>query len=360
MAKWTNEALSIFSPETSMDLSSVTSSPASGAGRSLFDSLDGLTPDPSGPAPVPSSRSRAPAPRLGAMIRATFGRRGFASSASAALTASLVSRLKRQLDMDGSILFAMTWKEKATPSGRLVYRVQCRARTTFAAGYGSWPSPTVGDNSNTRNSSAVRHTMPPTGIHAGHTLVDAADLTLSGWPTPDAALMNDGADPVKHQQRRERLKAKWGNGNGAGLPLGQAVHLAGWPTALETDGAKNVRTAEGAAKEIARKGGPQDLNQATSLIVGIDSTTATTAAAGILPTASTAAPSKPSDGTETTLLASGSKAPSAQQATPLANWPTPTTHDAERGWQGKRALGETRHGSNLQDFALLAGWATPR
>ena len=44
----------------------------------------------------------------------------------------------------------------------------------------------------------------------------------------------------------------------------------------------------------------------------------------------------------------------------LASWPTPTLHDAERGGQEKRAMGETRHGSNLQDFALTAGWATPR
>jgi hypothetical protein len=39
----------------------------------------------------------------------------------------------------------------------------------------------------------------------------------------------------------------------------------------------------------------------------------------------------------------------------LASWPTPTLHDAERGGQEKRAMGETRHGSNLQDFALTTG-----
>jgi hypothetical protein len=47
------------------------------------------------------------------------------------------------------------------------------------------------------------------------------------------------------------------------------------------------------------------------------------------------------------------------QAAQLASWPTPTLHDAERGGQEKRAMGETRHGSNLQDFALTAGWGTP-
>ena len=44
----------------------------------------------------------------------------------------------------------------------------------------------------------------------------------------------------------------------------------------------------------------------------------------------------------------------------IAGWPTATTHYAERGGQAKRAMGETRHGSNLQDFALLTGWPTPK
>ena len=45
--------------------------------------------------------------------------------------------------------------------------------------------------------------------------------------------------------------------------------------------------------------------------------------------------------------------------TDCGGWPTATVHDAERGGQAKRAMSETRHGSNLQDFAMLASWATP-
>jgi hypothetical protein len=40
-------------------------------------------------------------------------------------------------------------------------------------------------------------------------------------------------------------------------------------------------------------------------------------------------------------------------------WPTPTTADGSGGGQAKRAMGETRHGSNLNDFAMLTGWPTP-
>lgn len=38
----------------------------------------------------------------------------------------------------------------------------------------------------------------------------------------------------------------------------------------------------------------------------------------------------------------------------LAGWPTPQTSDSTGGGQAKRAMGETRHGSNLNDFAMLA------
>ncbi len=49
-------------------------------------------------------------------------------------------------------------------------------------------------------------------------------------------------------------------------------------------------------------------------------------------------------------------APTAQ----LAAWPTPQSRDGSHGGgSASRAMGEGRHGSNLDDFALLAGWATP-
>ena len=45
--------------------------------------------------------------------------------------------------------------------------------------------------------------------------------------------------------------------------------------------------------------------------------------------------------------------------TGFTGWPTPQTSDSTGGGQAKRAMGETRHGSNLNDFAMLAGWGTP-
>jgi hypothetical protein len=45
------------------------------------------------------------------------------------------------LPTDGSILFAMTWKEKATPSGRSVFRLVASGLRTSDKGFGSWPTP---------------------------------------------------------------------------------------------------------------------------------------------------------------------------------------------------------------------------
>ena len=45
----------------------------------------------------------------------------------------------------------------------------------------------------------------------------------------------------------------------------------------------------------------------------------------------------------------------ADVAVYLAGWPTPQTSDSTGGGQAKRAMGEHRHGSNLNDFVMLAG-----
>lgn len=43
----------------------------------------------------------------------------------------------------------------------------------------------------------------------------------------------------------------------------------------------------------------------------------------------------------------------------VCGWPTPQVSDSTGGGQAARAMGQTRHGSNLNDFAMLAGWPTP-
>ena len=88
-----------------------------GGWSSPSDSPDGPTTDLFGQAVVPASLSVPPARARRPMTNATCGLRGFLSSPSAALQSSLESRLMRQLDGVGSILFSLTWKAKATPAG---------------------------------------------------------------------------------------------------------------------------------------------------------------------------------------------------------------------------------------------------
>lgn len=47
-----------------------------------------------------------------------------------------------------------------------------------------WSSPTVGDAASARNSTANRKSIPPTGVHAGNTLTDLADI--SGLTSPSS------------------------------------------------------------------------------------------------------------------------------------------------------------------------------
>ena len=90
---------------------------------------------------------------------------------------------------------------------------------------------------------------------------------------------------------------------------------SGWPTPRSSDGEKNIRTPEGSAREMERKGGPQDLNQAATL-------------------------------------------------TP-SGWPTPQAHDTSGRSDGQKEKHGTQHGcSCLVQTAKTtelphSGWPTP-
>ena len=209
-----NETSRHSTPPTSPDTPSAISSPDLAAGVTPCDSPVGPMTDLFGQVVAPVSPLVVRENLGGGAIHAIFGQRGIASSASAALQSSLVNRLKQRLDTAGLTLFAMTWSEKTTPSGRSVCLLRASGHRTSGSGCGSWqtpkavemarseafvagrealsplecldlaswPSPTVGDSASARNSTATRHKIPPTGIHAGNTLTDAA--TLSSWGTP--------------------------------------------------------------------------------------------------------------------------------------------------------------------------------
>lgn len=151
----------------------------------------GATIDLFGLVPVRANLSARQAQDLRLLTSGTYGRPSTGSSASAALQSSLESRLRQKLSTHGSTLYTLTWREWTTPSG--VSRSRLRA--------------------------SVRR---------------ISETGCTGWPTPDAQAMNVGADLEQHMQRLDRLKEKHGNGNGAGLTLGIAAQLSGWPTPSAT------------------------------------------------------------------------------------------------------------------------------
>ena len=56
---------------------------------------------------------------------------------------------------------------------------------------------------------------------------------VPNWPTPDAAVMNDGENPATFLARIAKLAKKHRNGAGAGTPLAMAVKL--WPSPQAQD-----------------------------------------------------------------------------------------------------------------------------
>lgn len=118
---------------------------------------------------------------------------------------------------NGSPLYALTWRQWDMPAGPPICALRARAR------------PISGND-----------------CFSGR----------AGWTTPLAS-------DVRKRGPGNRVNPK-----GGGADLNWDAEAAGWPTARETDGEKNVRSAAGAAREMARKGGPQDMAQAATLAGG--------------------------------------------------------------------------------------------
>ncbi len=192
------------------------------------NSPDGTNLDRSGRAVAPVNRSARQAKAAGLLTSGTCGPVGFGSSSSAALQSSWVNRLKQRFATGGSILFTMTWKEKATPSGRSVSLLRASGHRTSGSGCGSWPTATVHDAE--RGGQAKRAMGED---RHGSNLQDFA--LLASWPTPRA---------------EERDQHNSGDGY---LVLSASAKLSSWPTPYQQDG-PNGGPAQGADRLPAAAG----------------------------------------------------------------------------------------------------------
>ena len=117
---------------TFADTSNVTSSPVSASGPTLSEAQDGPMVGQSGREAARANRS-APQDRDKALqMIATSGQTSFGSSASVALTLSLASKWQAQTASNGSMLYRMTWKARATPAGRLIPALRASVRRKAA------------------------------------------------------------------------------------------------------------------------------------------------------------------------------------------------------------------------------------
>jgi hypothetical protein len=138
----------------------------------------------------------------------TSGLSGSISSASAALELSLVNKLKQRLITDGSILFNLIWKAKATPAGRQVYRLRASGRRISDNDCGSWPTPNTMEGGQTSRG----------GKRKGELLMGG----LVGWPTPIVGDTTGGPRPPDDKR-------------GAAPGLQAAANLTSWPTTSTRD-----------------------------------------------------------------------------------------------------------------------------
>lgn len=287
---WMADQSQTSSQPTSPDTRKCTCLPGLADGPSPCDSPAGPTTDLFGQPLAPASRSVSRASSKAPTTNGTSGRRHYASSASVALSLRLASKLVELVDLNGSPEYSLTWSQSFTGSGLPVSQLAASARRTSDSGSGglptgwptptkgnadgsqmakdasptgrrpdgskatvslnaveqlaAWPTPMVGDSRSARNSTAKRNKIPPTGIYAGDTLVDAVSKA-AGWATPTTRDHKDGGATLENTP--------------INALLGRQVSLAGWATPRATDGEKNERTPEGAMREAERKGANNDL-----------------------------------------------------------------------------------------------------
>lgn len=166
-----------------------------------------------GQAPVPAGPLAPRGSEKVLMTRATFGRNGFGSSASAGLACSLASNLRMRTR--GSILFSLTWRASVTPSGRLIYRLRASEARTGDSALASWPTPTTPSGGQSVPHGTTAAGRRPDGSKATVTLENVA--CLSGWATPTTS-EGTGSKRADNKQGGESLRT-------------QAL-LAAWPTPM--------------------------------------------------------------------------------------------------------------------------------
>lgn len=285
-----------------LDLLNATSSQELASGPTLSAAPDGPTTVLYGQDHVRVSLSARQAKAQGLMMSGTCGQLSTTSSASAALQLYLVSKLQAKTALVGSTLYKLTWKQRATPAGRLISALRASVRRTSDSGSGGsekgWATPTTHD---AKGTFYTRYGAD--GIEAGRMAALQDQAQLATWPTPASRDHKGGYQGGRIRDGKISLDT-----------VDVAAQLAGWPTPQTMPGSNDVNfTCSGDGRTT-----PNKLGWATSLATwptpntndgkgayqDVDKNLARTAA-----------------GRQVTM----------QDTARLSAWPTPTVTDAVRG-----------------------------
>jgi len=185
---------------------------------------------------VLASLSPRQAKEVELLTSGTYGPTGNTSSRSAALQSSLESRLREQLATGGSTLFALTWRRKATPSGRPYCQLVASALRTSDSACGSWPTPNAIPEG--RGGLQSNPQKAPERREQGHQLNLDDAACLASWPTAAARDWKSTASNKHGVNARPlnevaRLSAPWPTPM-AGTPAQKGYNAAGNDSSRKT------------------------------------------------------------------------------------------------------------------------------
>jgi len=175
-----------------------------------FDLPDGPTTSPSGQPRSHANHSAQPGISERKRTSATSGQCSPSLFGTGSLQSRLESRLRANLDVNGSLEFEMIWKEWGMKSGLPICALRASERRTDDNGSTGWPTPSAIDSVRGVESKEARKAR---GSHTGTTLNDAA--AMAPWPTCSARDYKSG------ESIKELTNSR---------PLSETVLLAAWHT----------------------------------------------------------------------------------------------------------------------------------
>lgn len=161
----------------------------------------------SGQALAPVNLSARQAKAAGLLTSGTYGLRGSGSYSKTGLMSSLVSRLRQKTDLLGSTLYRLTWKERITPEGQLIFALRASVLRTSGPGcilYG-WMTPAARDGNGGKGlRKGISSTGKiPDGRKATMDLSQLCKCVLTTWPTPTVSTPNSQRGRGQNPEKRK-------------------------------------------------------------------------------------------------------------------------------------------------------------